>query len=82
MSQIDLISALRLILRFADSPEVVNIIQQTLNELERLRRLEEIAIAMASIRAENLVDTDLIDEVAKLTGANICPDSTIRNVQS
>ncbi len=82
MSQIDLISALRLILRFADSPEVVNIIQQTLNELERLQQLEQVAIAMASIGTKNLVDTDLIDEVVKLTGVNIWPDSTIRNVQS
>lgn len=78
MSQIDLVSALRLILRFADSPEVVTILQQTLAELSRLHRLEEVAVQMAELGMKDTIETDLIDEVARLTGKLLPDNSTIR----
>lgn len=40
MTTADLISTLRLLRRFGDSPEVVGILDQTLAELERLQEVE------------------------------------------
>lgn len=40
MAKIDLLAALRLMRRFGDSPEVVSVIDATLNELERLYKIE------------------------------------------
>lgn len=46
MATIKLISALRLLKQFGDSPEVVSVIDATLNELERLYKIEAELIAL------------------------------------
>lgn len=69
MATINLISALRLLRQFGDSPEVVNVIQATLDELERYELVKALMADIVRANKAGLIDTGAVEEVEKLLKA-------------